>query len=119
METFGTYIRDCRTKAGLSLRRVADALDVSHVYLGDIERGASRPRKTLPRKYWPRLLEVVPTVKLEELDRLATASRPVAMNVADRPPDIQKAVFALARRVEDRSLSDDEIRAILGSLKQR
>jgi transcriptional regulator with XRE-family HTH domain len=36
---FGRYLRGKRQRARLSLRAVAEKLGVTHVYLGEVERG--------------------------------------------------------------------------------
>ncbi|MEM6733506.1 MAG: helix-turn-helix transcriptional regulator, partial [Myxococcota bacterium] len=53
---FGRYIREKRLVAGMSLRALAAKLRVSHVYLGEVERGAKGP---MAEKHWSRLIKVL------------------------------------------------------------
>lgn len=65
--SFGSYVRDLRTAAGLSQRALAGRLGVSHVYLGEVERGK---RDHLIRERWPVLVEIGADPKvLEALGR--------------------------------------------------
>lgn len=64
---FGIYLRDKRVAAGLSLRHVADQLGITHVYLGEVERGVRGPLK---RKHWDKLIKVIPGVTQENLERV-------------------------------------------------
>jgi transcriptional regulator with XRE-family HTH domain len=43
LRELGTFIRDQRTTAEMSIRRLADLADVSNPYLGQIERGVKKP----------------------------------------------------------------------------
>jgi transcriptional regulator with XRE-family HTH domain len=111
---FGAYLREVRTASGKSLREVADALGISHVYLGEVERGR---RRTLPEKYWKGLTELLPGVSLEELETLAGASEPldpVAMEGRSR-----EVVVALARKLEEGGMSEDLADQLLNILQNR
>jgi transcriptional regulator with XRE-family HTH domain len=111
---FGAYLREVRTASGKSLREVADALGISHVYLGEVERGR---RRTLPEKYWAALTEVLPQLSPEELESLASASEPldpVAMEGRSR-----EVVVALARTLEEEGMSDDLANELLKILQRR
>jgi len=111
---FGSYIRARRVAAGLSLRSVADQIDTSHVYLGEVERGA---RSLLPKKYWPALIKAVPGITEEELERKAAQTKPVQLSLEDAPPQYQKLGLALARRIERRDLNNTEMDELLRLLK--
>lgn len=43
MERFGEKLRTLRNRQGLTLRQLADRLDVSHSYVGQMERGEKIP----------------------------------------------------------------------------
>lgn len=109
---FGAYLRERRLKAGLSLREVADALSISHVYLGEVERGR---RRTLPEKYWEVLSQTIPDVSVPDLSAHNAASEPIdpAM-VEGRKRDL---VIALARRLEDGDMSEDLAAELLKMLE--
>jgi transcriptional regulator with XRE-family HTH domain len=110
---FGAYLRERRTSAGVSLRSVADELGISHVYLGEVERGR---RRLLPDKYWERLSEVVPGITVDELRAMAAASAPLDPSSVEGPG--REVVVALARRLEEDGLSDDVAGQILRLLEK-
>lgn len=110
---FGRLLRARRVAAGLSLRDVADKVGVSHVYLGEVERGV---RKTMNAERWPALTEAIPGLTKEDLERAAMVSRPVQLHLVDAPPQYQDLAFALARRIEDKDLGKAEIRKLLSIL---
>jgi transcriptional regulator with XRE-family HTH domain len=111
---FGAYIRHERVKAKLSLRTVADAVGVTHVYLGEVERGVRGP---MDKKWWPALIAAVPTITEEELERKAAQTKPVAISLAHAPQEYQDLGLALARRIEKRDLKNDEIYQLMRLLK--
>ncbi len=106
---FGTYLRTKRIEAGLSLREVARELDVSHVYLGEVERGVRGPLK---RERWKDVLLVIPKTTLENLERHARIDRPIQLDLRDAPPVYQELGLALARRIAEQDLSDHELRSL-------
>lgn len=65
---FGAHIRRLRLAARLSLRDVAKATGMSHVYIGEVERGRRGP---FIRERWPLLTGAIPGLTLEDLQRLA------------------------------------------------
>lgn len=107
---FGRYIRAQRVAANLSLRFVAGKLGVSHVYLGEVERGVRPPLK--PSR-WSKLVEIVPGITPEALERHALTSRPVQLSLADAPPQYQDLSLALARRIQKRDLSQAEMQRLM------
>lgn len=109
---FGVYLREKRVEAGRSLREVADALGISHVYLGEVERGR---RRALPHKYWSTLAAEIEGVSVPELRRAAAASEPLDPAGLDGPS--RNVVIALARTLEEDGMSEDlanRLLAILG-----
>ena len=111
---FGSYLRQVRVESGLSLRQVASALKISHVYLGEVERGVRGP---LRQEHWDGLLKAIPTLTRVELERHAAASRPLAMDISDAPPRYQDLAMALARRLKNRDLTVGQISRLLKVLK--
>jgi len=99
---FGRYIRSQRSEAGESLRKVAKALDVSAVYLGEVERGVRPPLKEV---HWDALIRAVPKIDREVLHRLTTKERPIQLDLRDAPPRYQDLGLALARRIERQNIS--------------
>lgn len=99
---FGRYIRRQRAAAGVSLRSAAKALDVSAVYLGEVERGVRPPLK---ETHWEALIQAVPTIERATLERLTAKAKPVQLDLRDSPPQYQDLALALARRIEKQNIS--------------
>lgn len=66
-QSFGQYVRALRESAGLSQRALAGRLGVSHVTLGEVERGGAR---ALAPRHWPVLVSAI-GADADELARLA------------------------------------------------
>jgi transcriptional regulator with XRE-family HTH domain len=113
---FGQYIRQRRVEAELSLRFVADQLGISHVYLGEVERGVRPPLK---KEHWAKLIATIPDIIEQELERKAAKSRPVQLNLEDAPPRYQDLGLALARRIEKRDLDEHQLTELLRLLAGR
>lgn len=115
MTHFGQYIREERTRHRISLRQLADELGVSHVFLGAVERGKDRPRRLLAEEHWDKLIELVPTITKSKLRRLAELARVRIDDAAvqNLPPAGQLAAAAFARKVNEGTLSSEEIRKLL------
>ncbi|RKH69067.1 transcriptional regulator [Corallococcus interemptor] len=111
---FGNFIRARRVAAGLSLRAVADRVGVTHVYLGEVERGVRPP---LNKKHWPALIEIVPNLTEAELEMQSAQTKPVQLALGDAPPRYQELGLALARRIERRDLGNREMDELLRLLK--
>ncbi|MCB9761506.1 MAG: helix-turn-helix domain-containing protein [Alphaproteobacteria bacterium] len=110
---FGLYLRARRLAAGLSLRRVAEAIGVSHVFLGEVERGRVR---VLPSRHWDALIAAVPGVDRAELARLADHSVPLSVDPLEMSAHEFDLAFALARRIREQGLDRDQTRRILNVL---
>jgi Helix-turn-helix domain len=111
---FGSYLRRARVACGRSLRDVAAELKISHVYLGEVERGVRGP---LRREHWDALLRAIPELTRDELERQAAASRPLEVDVSDAPPRYQDLAMALARRLKNRDLTKAQIARLLKVLE--
>jgi transcriptional regulator with XRE-family HTH domain len=111
---FGAYLRAQRVAAGLSLRQVADALGVSHVYLGEVERGVRGP---IAKERWPQLLQAIPSLSQVELERRAATTRPLQLALSEAPPKYQDLGLALARRIQEQDLSQTELDNLLRILR--
>lgn len=81
-KTFGEYLRAKRTDAGLSLRDLAKRLGVSHVFLGEVERGV---KGGIARDRWNDLIKALPGVTIEELAQHAVgdALRKLGLSLED------------------------------------
>ena len=107
---FGRLIRRRRVEAGRSLRDVADAIGISHVYLGEVERGLRGPLK---REHWHALMQAIPGLGREELERAGEISRPLSLDLSDAPPRYQDLALALARRFKRHNLSENDIARLM------
>jgi len=105
---FGAYIKQKRIDAGRSLREVADSLGVTHVYLGEVERGRHR---TMPEERWKALTMAIPGVTLRELREASDASE--LIDPRELGEQDQRLVISLARRIKAHSLSDDEYKKLM------
>lgn len=110
MTTFATYLRDARERAGLSLREAARLLGVSHVFLGEVERGM----RALPPARWQAVCEVLP-VTMEKLTELERMRRPVRIDLSNKTPEVQRLGLAFARRIES-GLTEEQLQALKGLL---
>jgi transcriptional regulator with XRE-family HTH domain len=111
---FGDYIRRARVDAGRSLREVADEVGISHVYLGEVERGVRGP---LIESHWDALIAALPKLKREELERTAQMSRALQLDLPTAPTRYQDLALALARRFKKRDLSEADLTRLLKVLK--
>lgn len=111
---FGVYLRSKRTEAGKSLREVADALSITHVYLGEVERGR---RRALPERHWKKLAKVVPGITVSELKTLAAMSEPIDPASVEGPS--REVVLALARKMEEGEMSEALAARLLGILRDK
>jgi transcriptional regulator with XRE-family HTH domain len=117
VNTFGSFLRAARVKAKKSAREVAEAIGVSHVFYGEVERGTRPPFK---QDRWPAVVEAIPGLTLEDLEHYAARSKPVQLSIKDAPPRYQDLSLALARRINERDLTErqlDELFNVLGKDK--
>lgn len=112
MSTFGQYVRTARLEAGLSLREMARAMDVSHVFIAEVERGV----RGLAREHWPRLLALLPSLDPERLERLERLRLPLRLDLTDKPAAMQELGLQFARRVTEANLTNEEIAALMETL---
>lgn len=99
---FGRFIRAKRVAADVSLRTAAKALNVSAVYLGEVERGVRPP---LREDHWDSLIRAIPSIDRDTLERLTAKSRPIQLDLRDASPQYQDLGLALARRIEKKNIS--------------
>lgn len=99
MTPFGERVRQLRARMGVSLKQMADELEISSAYLSALEHG----HKGLPS---PMLLRQICTYfgliwdEAEEMERLATLSDPrVTVDTAGLTPDHTLLANLLARDI--------------------
>lgn len=107
---FATYLREQRVKAGLSLRALAEVLGVSHVFLGEIERGRQR---MLPRHHWDALLTAIPTIDRDTLEQLAVRSVPLHHDPMEMETYEFELAYALARRIREEGIPEPEAQRLI------
>ena len=110
---YGALLRERRVQANLSLRDVARHVGVSHVYLGEIERGISGPLK--PDRE-PALIEAMPTVTQDELNEAREAST-YQITPATTPAKYGTVTALFARRLKSDDLGDTDINKLMKLLK--
>ena len=111
---FGIYLRQRRTAAGKSLREVAAHLGISHVYLGEVERGR---RRKLHEHHWDALIEIIGTIAKAELRIVSAQSEPLDAASVEEPG--RGVVLALARKLDEGGITESEASRLLKILKPR
>lgn len=111
---FGIFLRRRRVEAKVSLNKLARAIGISPVYLSEVERGVRGP---LDRKYWPTLLTNLPNVSEVELEQFAARSRPVQLDLASAPPQYRNLGLVLARRIDQRDLTESQMQELMRLLE--
>jgi len=110
---FGRYFRQVRVEAGLSLREAARKIGVSHVFLGEIERGVRAP---LPEKHWSKALRAIPKLDREELKHKKATSRPLQLELPKRH-EYRDLGLLLARRIQKQDLKEQDLEELLKMLR--
>jgi transcriptional regulator with XRE-family HTH domain len=110
--TFGELVRTNRRRLNKSLQDVANALNISVVYVSEVERG-KRPPFTNERL--PVLADVL-EIDLNELTKSAFLGRKmIELDPATTTDQTMDAMVALARG----GLSDNQLKSILEILGQK
>jgi transcriptional regulator with XRE-family HTH domain len=113
----GQYLKRMRLARGLSLRQVADHLQITHVTYGEVERGV---KATFARRHWSRLMEIIPEITEADLERESSVSRPLQLNLMSAPASYQELGRLLARTIEDGQYADeDDVATFLRALRRR
>src|SRR5262249_24325477 len=107
---FGRYLRKHRLDAGLSLRDVSTALGVSHVYVGEVERGV---RALVSKERWPALVAATRGVTEKGLEEAAATTRPMQIRLEDAPPQYRDLAMSLARRIQAKDLDPNQLDQLL------
>lgn len=112
--TLGSYLRDRRTEAGISLREAAQRVGISHVFLGAVERG----RKSLPQSHWAAIESAIPGVEREVLAELSSdAEANYQLRLRDAGPVFEEIGQALLRRADRRDMHADQLQQLLRLLR--
>lgn len=116
---FGEAVRVLRMKYGLSLKEMAEAMNISSPYLSSIEFGEKR----LAQKHIDSALAYLRTkrVTADQLDAVAAAAEQSKqiIDMEGMAPDARGFVAAFARKLQEGSAPTPEILQWLGKRKER
>ena len=118
-QSFGSELRRLREEAKGEPRMsdLAEAIDVSVVYISDIERDRRNPPS--PEKIFKMLEAIGKEDQIDWMLQLAAKSRrSVEISVENKSDRAIFALASLARRVEEGQVSDDQLESILKTLKK-
>lgn len=109
----GRYIRKHRLKAGISLRQLAQTLEVSHVFLGALEREV----KKVPDRLVDKLASAVDGIKASRLRKLIRDDEPVCVEITPAGGSERDLALAFARKAQH-GFSRDEVKALWDLLRE-
>jgi transcriptional regulator with XRE-family HTH domain len=113
--SFGQRIRELRDKAGLSLRKLADQIDISSAFLSDIELGRRFPSEKISTK-----LAAALNIPVDELKQYDTRE-PIAdlKRLMDSHPKLGFAFRMVIEKVKRGELTAEDIIVKLSKRKSR
>ncbi|MFN4283617.1 MAG: helix-turn-helix domain-containing protein [Alphaproteobacteria bacterium] len=116
MTPFGAKLRELRKARGITLKEMAESLEISSAYLSALEHGKrGRPSPMLLRQICT--FFTIIWDEAEELERLARVSHPrVIVDTAGLSPRATELANLLAERIGD--LDDQELADMLAKLKE-
>ena len=94
---FGRKLREARLNSGLSLRDLAEKLGVTHVFLGEVERGV---KSRLNETHWNALIKALPDLKKEELEDWSKRSQTLELDLRQQSEEFQDLTLVLARAIQ-------------------
>ena len=118
-QTFGSFVREKRQSIGLSLRTLAAKLDLSPVYLSNIENDR-RPAPT--RAYLERLEQELHLSKVETEQMLDLAAKSQNNRVSADLPDYimnREIVRAALRTAKEADATDQEWQEFIDRINRR
>ncbi|HEY4135980.1 MAG TPA: helix-turn-helix transcriptional regulator [Alphaproteobacteria bacterium] len=115
MTPFGAKLRELRKLRGVTLKEMAESLEISSAYLSALEHGKrGRPSPMLVRQICTFFTIIWDDA--EELGRLVRVSHPrVAVDTAGLSPRATELANLLAERIGD--LDEDELDALVARLR--
>jgi transcriptional regulator with XRE-family HTH domain len=115
MTPFGAKLRELRKLRGITLKEMAESLEISSAYLSALEHGKrGKPSPMLVRQICT--FFTIIWDEAEELERLSRISHPrVAVDTAGLSPRATELANLLAERIGD--LSEDELAALLANIR--
>ena len=118
-QTFGSFVREKRQSIGLSLRTLAAKLDLSPVYLSNIENDR-RPAPT--RAYLERLEQELHLSKVETEQMMDLAAKSQNNRVSADLPDYimdREIVRAALRTAKEADATDQEWQEFIDRINRR
>lgn len=106
---FGKLIRSHREALGLSLLTVAEVVEISRVYLSEVERGIRPPLK---RTRWDSLIRAVPTLNYYDLGQAAMVSRRLVADPKRIYPEVMRVLHSLIAAAHMGIITADEVELI-------
>lgn len=104
---FGEYIKQKRQEKGITLRGLADKLDIAPSYMSDIEKGKRNAPNQDTLNKMIEVLELTKEESNELLDLAATSKDAIAQDLTEYVSNNPNVRVAL-RRAKDLKLGDDE-----------
>ena len=116
MTPFGQRIRDLRTQRGVTLKEMAQALQISSAYLSALEHGRrGRPSRVLVHQVCA-FFNII-WDEAEELQQLARISHPkVSVDTSGLNPEATELANLISQKI--RKLPTDKIESLLKILKE-
>lgn len=116
-ESFGSYLKELRLKAGFGLRRFANLIEMKASNLCDIEHG----RRRMPKE---RLEAIADVLGLEKGSADWEHFFELARTRGELPADVQQMAErrfmpALLRTIDNAQLSDDDIKQMIHEIQGR
>lgn len=116
-ESFGSYLKELRLKAGFGLRRFANLIEMKASNLCDIEHN----RRSMPKEYTEPVAE---TLGLEKGTSDWEKFFELARKSGELPADVQsiaqrRLMPALLRTIDNVQLSDDDIENLIDDIQGR
>jgi transcriptional regulator with XRE-family HTH domain len=109
---FSAMLRDLRIKAKLSMGQVARATGVTTVYYSEIENAKKPPPPLGGKVDFTKLAEVLEGDVHKMMNAAAHSRERVRLDLSDAPEDTRSLAMNLARRLNDESLTDEQIKEI-------
>lgn len=117
MNEFGQTLRNLREKAGFNLKKLADALGWSVVYLSDIERGRRNPPTTTKIADMVKIMNLDLDDYFELIDTACIQKDRVELELTSKSKEVTETALILARSWD--GLTDQEAKKIQEILSNR
>jgi hypothetical protein len=100
----------------MTLKALGAALELSFVYVGEVERGVSKP---FEEKHFQRLVSALPSLEIEKLHRLAMQERKeVRFEISSESPVAMQRMAEMFPLVNWGSVSEEELEKFFAQFSQ-